>query len=182
MVMGSIFYKYSIRLDAGGRAKSMKRHARIGRAASGARNESAAPLGCNLDADQSALERNVCTVPIDIGIVRGQALLGTSQSILGALQIDLFGTFSGFCEDRYAIRKNLGKSANNCEMRGFLATEIVIAKLTDPQLGDERRMSREYAKIAPLPRQLHFHGFLAEQLALRRDNYKLNGIRKHFRD
>src|SRR6267143_476600 len=122
----------------------MKRHARIGRAASGARNESAAPLGCNLDADQSALERNVCTVPIDIGIVRGQALLGTSQSILGA--------------------------------------EIVIAKLTDPQLGDERRMSREYAKIAPLPRQLHFHGFLAEQLALRRDNYKLNGIRKHLRD
>jgi hypothetical protein len=29
---------------------------------------------------------------------------------------------------------------------------------------------------------LHLNGFLAEQLALRRDNHKLNGIRKHFRD
>src|ERR1700681_1093897 len=152
----------------------MKRHAKSGRAASGARNKGAAPLGCNLDADQSALERNVCTVPIDIGIVRGQALLGTSQRILGALQIDLFGTFSGFCEDRYAIRKNLGKSANNSEMRGLLATEIVIAEFADPQFGDERRMPREYAKIAALPRHLHLNGFLAEQLALRRDNHKLN--------
>src|SRR6267143_4735756 len=134
----------------------MKRHARIGRAASGARNESTAPLGCNLDADQSALERNVCAVPIDIGIVRGQALLGASQCIFGTLQIDLFGTFGGFCQDRYAIRKNLGKSANDSEMRGFLATGIVIAEFADPQLGDERCVPREYSKIPTLPRQLPF--------------------------
>jgi hypothetical protein len=36
--------------------------------------------------------------------------------------------------------------------------------------------------MAALPRQLHLNGFPAEQLALRRDDYKLNGIRKHFRD
>src|ERR1700687_3364759 len=160
----------------------MKHHARSGRAASGARNESAAPLGCDLDADQSALQRDVCAVPIDIGIVRGQALLGTSQRIFGTLQIDLFGALGGFCKNRYAIRKDLGKSANNSEMRGFLATGIVIAEFTDPQFGDERRMSREYAKIAALPRHLHLNGFLAEQLALRRDNHKLNGFSKHFRD
>jgi hypothetical protein len=29
---------------------------------------------------------------------------------------------------------------------------------------------------------LHFDGFLAEQLALRCDNYQLNGVRKHLRD
>src|ERR1700694_1963532 len=112
----------------------MKRHARSGRAASEARNERAAPIGCTLDAEQSALERDVCAVPIDIGIVRGQALLGTSQRISCTLQIDLFGALGGFCKNRYAIRKDLGKSANNSEMRGFLATEIVIAELTDPQL------------------------------------------------
>src|SRR5467141_2916520 len=110
----------------------MKRRARSGRAASGARNKGAAPLGCNLDADQSALERNVCAVPIDIGIAGGQALLGTSQRIFGTLQIDLFGALGGFGKNRYAIRKNLGKSANNSEMRGFLATGIVIAELADP--------------------------------------------------
>src|SRR6202171_6002184 len=160
----------------------MKRHARSGRAASGARNQGAAPLGGDLDADQSALQRDVCAVPIDVGIVRGQALLGTSQRIFGALQIDLFGALGGFRKDRHAIRKNLGKSANNSKMRGFLATEVVIAEFADPQLGDERRVPREYAKIAALPWQLHFDGFLAEQLALRRDDYKLNGVRKHFRD
>src|SRR5467141_4966696 len=114
----------------------MKRRARSGRAASGARNKGAAPLGCNLDADQSALQRDVCAVPIDIGIVRGQALLGTSQSIFGTLQIDLFGALGGFCEDRYAIRKNLGKSANDGEMRGLLAPEVMIAEFGNPQLGD----------------------------------------------
>src|SRR5258707_12490949 len=124
----------------------MKRHGRIGRAASGARNESAAPLGCNLDADQSALERNVCTVPIDIGIVRGQALLGTSQSIFGTLQIDLFGTFGGFGKNRYAIRKNLGKSANDSEMRGFLAAGIVKAEFAVPQFVEERCGPRWTAK------------------------------------
>src|SRR6202521_2296935 len=160
----------------------MKHHARSGRAASGARNESAAPLGCDLDADQSALQRDVWAVPIDIGIVRGQALLGTSQRIFGALQIDLFGALGGFCKDRYAIRKNLGKSANNCEMRGLLATKIVIAEFAEPQFGYERRVPREHAKIAVLPRHLHFNGFLAEQLALRGDDHKLDGLRKHFRD
>src|ERR1700730_6671278 len=142
---------------------------------SGPRNESATPLGGHLDADQSALQRDVYAVPINVGIVRGHALLGTSQRIFGALQIDLLGALGGFCKDRYAIRKNLGKSANNSEMRGLLAAEIVIAEFADPQLGDERRVPREYPKISALPWQLHLNGFLAEQLALRRDDYEFNG-------
>src|SRR6266851_50781 len=142
-------------------------------------NERAALFGAHLDADQSALQRDVCAVPIDVGIIGGQALLGASQRIFGALQIDFFGALGGFCKDRYATRKNLGKSLNNSEMRGLLATEIVIAKFADPQLGDERRVPREYAKMAALPRQLHLNGFPAEQPALRRDDHKLNGVRKH---
>src|ERR1700694_2238577 len=169
MVVGSILC--SVSLDAGRTAKShqplCEQRQRIPQ---GTSNQGAAPLGGDLDADQSALERDVCAVPINVGIVRGEALLGTSQRIFGALQIDLFGALGGFCKDRYAIRKNLGKSANNCEMRGLLATEIVIAEFADPQFGYERRVPREHAKIAVLPRHLHFNGFLAEQLALRRDD------------
>src|SRR5205807_1748026 len=145
-----------------------------------ARNESAAPLSGNLDADQSALERNVGTVPIDIGIVRGEALLGPSQCIFGALHIDLFGALSGFCKDRHAIRKNLGESANNSERRRHLATETVIAEFTDAQFGDERRVPREDAEIAVLPRKLRFHDFLAEQLLLRSDDDQLDGVGQHF--
>jgi len=58
------------------------------------------------------------------------------------LQIDFFGALGGFCKDRYAIRKNFGKSANNGEMRGLLATGIVVAEFADPQLGDERCVPR----------------------------------------
>src|SRR5713101_9676047 len=125
-------------------APSIMREAAVD--ASGTRNEGATPLCCNLDADQSALQRDICAVPIDVGIVRGQSLLGTRQRIFGALQIDLFGALGGFCKDRHAIRKNLGKSANDGEMRGLLATEIMIAEFANPQLGDERRVPREYAK------------------------------------
>src|SRR6202521_3079979 len=181
MVIGSILC--SVSLDAGRAAKShqplCEQRQRIPQ---GTSNQGAAPLGGDLDADQSALQRDVCAVPIDVGIVRGQALLGTSQRIFGALQIDLFGALGGFCKDRHAIRKNFGKSANNGEMRGLPATGIMIAEFADPQLGDQRRVPWEYSKIAVLPRQLHFDGFLAEQLALRRDDDKRNGIRQHFRD
>src|SRR5947207_4468419 len=150
-------------------ARSRKRAANESAAdALGTRNERAALFGAHLDADQSALQRDVCAVPINVGIARGQALLGTGQRIFGALQIDLFGALGGFCKDRHATRKNLGKSANNGEMRGLLTTEIMIAEFANPQLGDERRVPREYAKIAALPRQLHLNGFLSDQLALRR--------------
>src|SRR5258708_24843726 len=60
------------------------------------------PLGGNLDADQSALQRDICAVPIDVGIVRGQSLLGTRQRIFGALQVDLFGALG----DRKSTRLN----------------------------------------------------------------------------
>src|SRR5947207_7041437 len=120
---------------------------------SGARagNQSAGPLGGNLDADQGTLQRNVGAVPIDICIVRGQALLGTSQRIFGALQIDFFGALGGFCENRYAIHKNLGKSANIGEMQRLLAIKMLIAEFADPQFGDERCMPWEEAEIAVLP-------------------------------
>src|SRR6266481_2212007 len=117
-------------MRAAARSRTERRGARSG---SRAGHQSAALLGGNLDADQGTLQRNVGAVPIDIWIVRGQALLGTSQRIFGALQIDFLGAFGGFCENRYAVRKNLGKSANHGEMRGLLATKIVIAEFADPQ-------------------------------------------------
>src|SRR2546429_2093534 len=69
-------------------ARSRKRAANESAAdALGTRNERAALFGAHLDADQSALQRDVCAVPINVGIARGQALLGTGQRIFGALQM-----------------------------------------------------------------------------------------------
>ena len=82
------------------RAAARSRTERGRRSGSRAGHQSAALLGGNLDADQGTLQRNVGAVPIDIWIVRGQALLGTSQRIFGALQIDFFGALGGFGENR----------------------------------------------------------------------------------
>src|SRR5260370_35597940 len=84
-------------------------------------NERAALFGAHLDADQSALQRDVCAVPIDVGIVGGQALLGASQRILGALRIAFFGALGGFFKFLFASLKNLGKALTNREIAGLLA-------------------------------------------------------------
>src|SRR6266550_2825664 len=162
------------------RAAARSRTERGRPSGSRAGHQSATLLGGNLDADQGTLQRDVGAVPIDICIVRGQALLGTSQRIFGALQIDFFGALGGLCENRYAIGKNLGKSPNNGEMQRLLATKMVIAEFTDPQFGDERCVPWEDAEIAVLPRKLHFHDFLAEQLLLRGDDHQFDGLRQHF--
>src|SRR5713226_3678003 len=107
---------------------------------SGARNKRAALLGGNLDANQRALQRNVGAIPIDIWIVRGQALLGASQRIFGALQVDLFRALGGLRKHRDAVRQNFGKSANDGDMHGFPAAHVVIAEFTDPQFRNERRV------------------------------------------
>jgi hypothetical protein len=74
-----------------------------------------------LDANQRALQRNVGAIPVDIWIVRCQAFLGASQRVFGALQIDLFRTLGRLRKNGDTVRKNLGKSANDCDVRGFLA-------------------------------------------------------------
>src|SRR6266480_966041 len=132
------------------RAAARSRTERGRPSGSRAGHQSAALLGGNLDADH------------------------------GALQIDFFGALGGFCENRYAIGKNLGKSANNGEMQRLPATKMVIAEFTDPQFGDERCVPWEDAEIAVLPRKLHFHDFLAEQLLLRGDDHQFDGLRQHF--
>src|SRR6266478_7946478 len=103
------------------------------RGASGARNKGAALLGGHLDADQRALQRDVGAVPIDIRIVGGQALLGASQGILGALNVDLFGALGGFRKNCDAVRQNFGKSPNDGDMRGLLPAHVVITQFTNPQ-------------------------------------------------
>jgi len=83
-----------------------------------------------LDADQSALQRdfarsNRCWDRWS------QALLGTSQRVFGALQIDFFGALAVSARTGYRIRKNFGKSANNGEMADSLHG-IVVAEFADP--------------------------------------------------
>jgi len=169
--------QYSIRLDAGGGAKSHEApcEKRQGCFRSLKREHCAAWL--QLDADQSALQRDVCAVPIDIGIVRGQALLGTSQSIFGTLQIDLFGTFGGFARTS-RDPKELA-IANNSEMRGFLHG-IVIAELADPSSVMSGACQGVLQDTA-LPGNCTSMAF-SRATGAPRDNHKLNGIRKHFRD
>src|SRR5216684_3229947 len=150
---------------------------RVSRAAlrnvSQSRDKGAAPLGRHLDADQRALQRNGGAVPVDIWIVRRQALLGASQRVFGALQVDLFRALGRFRENGDAVRKNLGKSANDGDVRGFLAAHVVIAEFADSQLGHERRVPGQYAQIAVLAGHLYLDGLLAEQLLLRRDDHQL---------
>src|SRR6266704_1749627 len=111
-------------------------------ASSRAGNEGDAPFGGHLDAYQCALQRDAGAVPIDIWIVRCQALLGTSQRVFGALQIDFFRAFGGFRKNSDTVRKDLGKSTNDRNMPRFLTTTIVIAELADPQLCHQRRVPR----------------------------------------
>src|ERR1700720_2817714 len=107
-----------MRTEEGSRGRC---RARSNTGVSGTGNESAAPLGSHLNTNQRALERNVSAVPIYFWIIRGQALFGASQRILGTLQVNLFGAFGGLCEYRYAVPKNFGKPANEREVRAFLA-------------------------------------------------------------
>src|SRR5438094_3188457 len=65
-------------------------------------------------------------------------------------------------------------------MRTLLAAKMVIAEFADPQFGDERCVPGEDAEIAVLPRKLHFHDFLAEQLLLRGDDHQFDGVGQHF--
>src|SRR5713226_10727552 len=98
-------------------------HAKSNRGASGARNKGAALLCGHLDADQRALQRDVGAVSVDIWIVGGQALLGASQRVFGTLQVNLFRALGRLRKNGDAIRQNFSKSANDGDMRGFLAAD-----------------------------------------------------------
>src|SRR5258708_37480910 len=132
MVIGSIVCSASPHWMLAVEVSRKPCHVRSNRGASGARNKGAALLGGHLDADQRALQRDVGAVPIDIRIVGGQSLLGTSQRILGALHVDFFRALGGFRKNCDAVRQNFGKSPNDGDMGGFLAAYVVIVEFPDP--------------------------------------------------
>src|SRR5258708_5872656 len=155
-------------------------HARSNTEFLGTGDQGASPLGSHLDANQRALQRNVSAVPVYIWIIRGQALFGASQRILSALQVNFFRAFGGLRKYRYTVPKNLGKPANDGDVRGFLAALVVIAEFADAQFRHERRVPRQNTQVAVLAGHLHLDGLLAEQLLLRGDNHQLDGLGQHF--
>jgi len=109
-----------------------------------------AAFPCNLNSDQRPPQRYAGAIQIYVRIIRGKPLLRARQSVLGALQINLPGAFGSFRKDGNAIRQYFGESLNQRDVLGFFAARIVIAQLTNSQLGDQRRVSRQHAQIAVL--------------------------------
>src|SRR6266853_3702035 len=179
MVIGSIVSSASPHWMLAVEVSRKQCHAKSNRSASRARNKGAALLGGHLDADQRALQRDVGAVPINIWIVGGQSLLGASQSILRALQVDFFRAFGGLRKNRDAVRKNFGKSSNDGEIRGFLASRLVIAEFADPQFRHERCVPGQNTQGAVLAWHFYVRDPLAEQLFLRGDDHQFNGIGHH---
>src|SRR5260370_30251307 len=116
MVIGSIVCSASPHWMLAVEVRRKPCHAKSNRGASGSRNKGAALLAGHLDANQRALQCNVGAVPIDIRIVRGQSLLGASQRVLGALQVNLFRALGRLRKNGDAIRHNFGKSPNDRDM------------------------------------------------------------------
>src|SRR5882762_5862542 len=148
------------------------------RVSAGARG-CAAIFSRHLDANQGALECDGCAVPIDVAISRSQAFLGTGQGGLRPSKINLRGELSCLRKNGNAVRQDFGESANDSEVRRLLAVRVVIAQLADSQLGNQRRVSRQYAEVAFRTGKLHFLRPLAKVLSLRRDDHELDGFRKH---
>ena len=61
----------------------------------GAIDGRAAALPGDLDTNEGALKRNAGAVPIDVGIARGQTLLGACASSVRASEIDLVVVHNG---------------------------------------------------------------------------------------
>src|SRR6266850_3662649 len=139
----------------------------------------AAILLSNLNANQSALERDGCAVPIDVGISGGQVFLSAGQGGLRPGEIDLRGKLRRLRQNGNAVRQDFGEPADDSEVRRFLAAGVVVAQLSDSQFGNQRRVPRQYAEVAFGTRKLHFLRALAKLLSLRRDDHELDGFRKH---
>src|SRR6267143_6499277 len=129
----------------------------------------AAIFSRHLHANQSALERDGCAVPIDVAVSGGQALLSAGQGGLRPAEIDLRGKLRSFRQNGHAVPQDLRKSADDGEMRRFLAAHVVIAQLPDTQLGDQRRMPWQDTEVAISAGKLYFLGALAKLLLPRRN-------------
>src|SRR3977135_1625626 len=76
----------------------------------------AAILLSHLNANQSALERDGCAVPVDVGICGGQAFLSAGQGGLRPGEIDLRGKLSRLRQNSDAVRQDFGESADDSEV------------------------------------------------------------------
>jgi hypothetical protein len=141
----------------------------------------AAGVLADFDADEGALEGHGGAVPIDLGVVGGEAFLGAGEGFVGALDVDFFGALGGFGEDGDAVGEDFGKSAEDGEEEGFAARGRAVTQFTVAQLGDERGVARENAEFAAGAGKLHTGNFFAEQLALRGDDDEFDGFGQHLR-
>jgi hypothetical protein len=131
------------------------------------------------DADQGSLERGAGAIPIDIGVARGDTGACPLQSLLGALDINLFGKFRRFRKHRHSLLQNFREATNDREVHFLFAAGAAVAQFPNPELSDQRRVARQNAKFTFGARQHSLSHALAQQLALRRDDDQLDGLRKH---
>src|SRR6266852_1526315 len=179
MVIGSIVSSVSSHWMLAVEVSRKQCHAKSNRSASRARNKGAALFGGHLDADQRALHRDVGAVPIDIWIVRGQALLGASQRVFGTLQVDFLRALGRLRKNREAVRKNFGKSTNDGDMRGFVPAHVVITQFTNPQCRHQWRVPGQNPQIPVFAGHLYVGHLAAKQLLLRRDDYQFDVVGHH---
>jgi hypothetical protein len=135
----------------------------------------------HLNANQRALKGDAGAIPIEIAIACRQALFRAHFSSFGTGEIDFCCKLGRFRENGDTVGEHFRKTANDGEMRRFLAASIVVTEFTNPQLRHERRVSWQYPQIAPRARELHFRDAQAEQLLRRRDHHELHGVGWHLR-
>src|SRR5713101_2636319 len=132
---------------------------RVSRVADG----NATAFAGNLDADEGALECDGGAVPVEVGVLRGDALFHALEGRLRACKVDLFRALTGFGEDGDAAGKDFRKAANDGKGAGLLCAGAVVGQLTDPQFGQQRRVAGQDAEAAARAGKQHVRDALAEQ-------------------
>jgi hypothetical protein len=124
----------------------------------------------------SSLQSNFRTRIVGIGIATFEVLFSALLGFFRPFHVNFFGTFCRLSQYCDFVRQDLRKSPRHS--KAMRVSLVAVTDLAHTQLGNQRRVARQYPKVAVLARNLHLFRNVADDKFFRRHDFELESVHK----